>query len=89
MKKHITIYGRVQGVGFRHFIKTNAKKCGVRGWAKNLENGTVEAIFEGDESSVQQLIERCKKGPAAGFAEKMDIEDEQDETSYTDFRIVL
>ncbi len=89
MKKHIIIYGRVQGVGFRHFIKTHAKKLGVNGWAKNLDNGTVEAMFEGDEQSVQQLIERCRKGPVTGFVEKMDIEDEQGETSYSGFKIVF
>lgn len=66
---HVFITGVVQGVGFRQFMKDNAKKMGITGWAANSPEGKVEAVFQtnisGDEgkNKIQELIEICKKGP--------------------------
>lgn len=75
MKKHIYISGRVQGVGFRHFTRVNAEKLDVAGWVKNLPDGRVEAVFDGEEEQVRELINRCKKGPRASFVK--DIEEKE------------
>ncbi len=56
--------GRVQGVSFRAFVQRAAESLGVGGWVRNLHDGTVEAIFEGDKNSVEEAIKRCRTGPS-------------------------
>ncbi len=56
--------GRVQGVGFRFHAVEFAKESGVTGWIRNRDDGTVEAVFEGEEQAVRFVIERCKMGIA-------------------------
>ncbi|MBO6585964.1 MAG: acylphosphatase [Gracilimonas sp.] len=87
MKKHIFLSGRVQGVGFRHFTKTKARSIGVKGWVRNLPDGRVEAVFEGDEKLVDQLIEKCKKGPRSAYVQSIDVEEEKSDESYTSFDV--
>ncbi|HBX65219.1 MAG: acylphosphatase [Balneola sp.] len=87
MKKHIYISGRVQGVGFRHFTKTNARELGVNGWVKNLNDGRVEAVFEGGEEPVKKLIERCKDGPPSGYVKDMEVNNMNEEDSYSSFEV--
>lgn len=62
-RAHVFLEGRVQGVGFRHFTRTNARKIGVNGWVKNLPDGRVEAVFEGDDKDVEKMISLVKQGP--------------------------
>lgn len=52
--------GRVQGVFFRANTKAKARELGVRGWVRNLPDGTVEAFFEGSEGAVREIIEWCR-----------------------------
>lgn len=87
MKKHIFISGRVQGVGFRHFTKTNARSLRVKGWVRNLSDGRVEALFQGDEQLVDQLIEKCKKGPRSAYVRSIEVEEEHGDESYTSFDV--
>lgn len=87
MKKHIFISGRVQGVGFRHFTKTSARSLGVKGWVKNLPDGRVEAVLQGDEKLVNQLIEKCKKGPRSAYVQQIEVDEEQNEESYSSFDV--
>lgn len=65
MKRSIRllINGTVQGVFFRQFIKDNADKHKVRGYARNLEDGRVEVFLEGDPDSVNAMISICRRGP--------------------------
>ena len=65
MKKSVRLYinGTVQGVFYRGFIKENAEKHNVKGFVRNLEDGRVEVFLEGDNDSVDKMIELCKKGP--------------------------
>ncbi len=79
MRKHIFISGRVQGVGFRHFTRKNAEALNVDGWVKNLADGRVEAVFEGSEEAVQDLIKRCKRGPAPSRVEELEVKDAENE----------
>lgn len=67
------IYGRVQGVGFRYFAEKNALKLNILGYAKNLEDGTVEIIAQGREEDLQKFIEQLKIGPFLAKVEKIDI----------------
>ena len=59
----ISISGRVQGVGFRESMRVVAQALEVNGWVRNVEDGSVEAIAQGDEYSVEQLAAWCQNGP--------------------------
>lgn len=59
----VIISGKVQGVWFRASTQEKAEELGITGWVKNTREGTVEALFEGDENKVQQLIRWCHQGP--------------------------
>jgi acylphosphatase len=62
-RAHVFISGRVQGVFFRSETKYEAKKLGVTGWIRNTPDGKVEAVVEGDEKNVKEIIDFCKRGP--------------------------
>ncbi len=63
-KAHVIFKGRVQGVNFRAFVQRAAQALDVDGWVRNLPDGTVEAVFEGDRGSVEEAIKKCRTGPA-------------------------
>jgi len=73
VRAHIFVSGRVQGVFFRSETKYEAKKRGVRGWIRNIPDGRVEAVFEGEEESVKRLIEFCKRGPRGARVTSVDV----------------
>jgi acylphosphatase len=60
---HVVISGQVQGVWYRASTKEKAEELGLTGWVKNIAHGNVEAVFEGDESTVNEMIAWCRKGP--------------------------
>ena len=62
-KVHVFVSGKVQGVFFRSSTKDKADELGLSGWVKNLQDGRVEAVFEGDEGMVEKMVEWCRKGP--------------------------
>lgn len=59
----VVIHGRVQGVGYRAWTVAQASKMGIKGWVRNRTDGTVEAVFSGDEQIVSSMVEACKNGP--------------------------
>lgn len=69
----LLISGLVTGVGFRSFIKRNAEELSVAGWVRNRIDGKVEAVFEGEEKKVQEMLKLCKNGPPAAKVEKAEI----------------
>ncbi len=79
MKKSVKlfIHGTVQGVFFRKFIKEQADKLGVAGFARNLEDGRVEVWLEGDSKQVNEMIEICRQGPKHSQIKRLDIVDEK------------
>ncbi|HET6514426.1 MAG TPA: acylphosphatase [Thermodesulfovibrionales bacterium] len=62
-RAHLYITGRVQGVSYRAFTRDLANQLGLRGWAKNLYDGSVEAVFEGDKKLIEEAVTRCQAGP--------------------------
>lgn len=62
---HLTISGRVQGVFFRDFAQENAQILGIKGWVRNASDGTVEAVVQGEEDEIQELIKRLNQGPSS------------------------
>ena len=70
----LTIHGRVQGVGFRYFVKQNADYFGISGFVKNQPNGNVYVEAEGEPEHLQMFICACQHGPSHAWVEKVDIQ---------------
>ncbi|MCS7115566.1 MAG: acylphosphatase [Nitrososphaerota archaeon] len=87
VRAHVFVSGRVQGVFFRAETRREAKKQGVKGWVRNTPDGKVEAIFEGEEENVKQLIEFCKRGPPGARVTKVDVKWETFTGEFRDFEI--
>ncbi|MFA7465597.1 MAG: acylphosphatase, partial [Syntrophales bacterium] len=62
-RARVIVSGRVQGVSFRAWTKRMAESLELNGWVRNLHNGDVEAVFEGPEDKVREMVEWCRKGP--------------------------
>jgi acylphosphatase len=71
---HVYIKGKVQGVFFRANTKEQAEKQNVQGWVRNMSDGRVEALFEGDPDAVDAMISWCHKGPELSFVEKVTVQ---------------
>lgn len=69
------VSGRVQGVGFRYFAERAAREAGVRGWVRNLPDGRVETVAEGEESEVSRYLERIRRGPFGGSVTACQVEE--------------
>ena len=78
-RRHVVIYGFVQGVGFRFGVERTAKALGVAGWVRNRPDGAVEAVFEGERAGVEALVEFCRRGPRGAEVERVDVEEESAE----------
>jgi len=88
MKKvHIIISGYVQGVCFRYFTKIEARKLGIKGFVRNLLNGDVEVVAEGNEKELNELINFCRKGPALSGVANLKIEYEKFKGEFNDFTV--
>jgi acylphosphatase len=72
MRAKIIVYGKVQGVFFRNFAKLEAEKLGIMGYAKNLKDGTVEIIAEGDEKALEHYKKQLWKGPTMAFVKNVE-----------------
>jgi acylphosphatase len=70
--RQVTIRGRVQGVGYRAWVEHTAKSLSLHGWVRNRRDGSVEALFAGPMDIVEQMIERCRRGPTAARVETVD-----------------
>lgn len=77
VRARLKIYGRVQGVGFRWSMQREAKKLGLSGWVRNLPDGTVEAVIEGDEERVEALIGWAHQGPRLAMVKKVEVKWEE------------
>ena len=86
-RAHLKIYGRVQGVWFRANTKEMADKLGLHGWVRNTNDGGVEAVFEGNDETVEKAIEWCHHGPPLARVEKVDIRYEKP-IGEKEFRII-
>jgi acylphosphatase len=60
---HLRIFGRVQGVGFRHYTQREARRRGINGWVRNRKDGSVEAVVQGPQDAVDALLNWVRHGP--------------------------
>jgi acylphosphatase len=68
------VSGRVQGVWFRQSTADEAGALGVTGWVRNLPDGRVEAVFEGERGAVEQALDYARLGPPRAYVESVDVE---------------
>ena len=87
MNRKVTFYGRVQGVWFRGFVKQSAQQLGVVGWVRNCFDGSVEAVFCGTDEAIDELLNRCRKGPPLAQVKKVLCEKYSSSGVFDEFQI--
>lgn len=81
------VYGRVQGVFFRANMRERARRLGLKGWVRNLSDGSVEAVIEGDEEKMEELIRWAARGPSLARVEGFEMKREEYKGEFKDFEI--
>ena len=79
VRKRVKVHGRVQGVFFRDSARREAERVGVAGWVRNCSDGTVEAVVEGDEQAVAQVVSWLGDGPRRADVERVEVDEEEAE----------
>jgi len=79
IRRRIRASGEVQGVFFRDSVRQEAEQRGVAGWVRNCSDGTVEAVFEGDEDAVSALVEFARSDPGSSRVEHVEVGEEEPE----------
>ncbi|MGB7295808.1 MAG: acylphosphatase [Candidatus Aminicenantales bacterium] len=87
-RAHVFVSGRVQGVFFRDHTRRWAASLGLTGWVKNLWDGRVEVLAEGEKENLEALIAKLKQGPPAAAVENVAVSWEDPQNEFCDFRIV-
>ncbi|MEK6705703.1 MAG: acylphosphatase [Candidatus Poribacteria bacterium] len=78
IQRHVFVSGRVQGVGFRNWLKKQVLASPeVRGYVRNLSDGRVEAVFSGCEQDVLGLVSKCSVGPPVGHVISLEVKEEE------------
>ena len=78
-RRRVVVHGLVQGVFFRDTMRRQAERRGVAGWVRNNPDGSVEAVFEGDDEAVERLVELCREGPRGARVDSVDVLREEPE----------
>jgi len=87
-KAVVVVHGIVQGVYYRYSTKNRADSLGLRGTVRNLPDGAVEVVAEGEEERITALIEWCRKGPRGARVDRVDVEWDKPSRAFTDFSIL-
>lgn len=87
-RAHVFISGKVQGVYFRAHTQRMARHLGLRGFVRNLPDGRVEAVFEGDIAAIEQMITWCHRGPSQARVTGVDVQWEDSQGGFQDFSII-
>jgi acylphosphatase len=74
LQARLTVTGRVQGVGYRHWAMTTGLRLGLTGWVRNRTDGSVEALIVGEDAAIGAMIDACRHGPAMAQVDAVDIE---------------
>lgn len=86
-RAHVFIHGDVINVGFRSWARRQAQKLKLTGWVKNTVDKTVEAVFEGHEDNVKDMVDKCYDGPEVSWVEKVDVIWEEETGEFEGFEV--
>lgn len=86
-RAHVYVSGYVQGVWFRSYTQEMAERSGVCGWVRNLPDGRVEAVFEGEKENVEEMVKFCRRGPPGAQVEDVEVKWEQYKGEFSVFGI--
>ncbi|MCW4014162.1 MAG: acylphosphatase [Candidatus Bathyarchaeota archaeon] len=87
IRAHIIVEGRVQGVGYRANTRRMANQLKLKGWVRNLRDGRVEIIVEGEEEMVERLIQWCHRGPTSAYVSKVSSETSEAQRDFDRFSV--
>lgn len=76
-RQRVRVYGLVQGVFFRDSCRQEASRLGAAGWVRNVDDGSVEAVFEGDPEAVEAMCRWCQVGPSHARVERVETTSEE------------
>lgn len=85
IRAHIIVEGRVQGVGYRANTRRMANTLNLKGWVRNLRDGSVEITVEGEEELVNRLIQWCHRGPTGAYVQKVRVEKDEYVKEFKEF----
>jgi acylphosphatase len=85
---HVYISGKVQGVFFRSNLKRVADENSVVGWVRNLADGRVEAVIQGEEERVRKVIEWARRGPSGAIVDKLELRELESSNQFRNFSIL-
>ena len=86
LQAHVYISGFVQGVGFRAYVRSKARKLGINGWTRNLKDERVEAVFQGEEEAINKLLKFCNRGPFFANVTDVVVDWEETEEAFSEFK---
>lgn len=86
-RRRVVVSGRVHGVFFRDSTRREAERLGVHGWVRNVDDGTVEAVFEGPRDAVEAIVEFCRRGPERARVDTVQMEVDAAPEGLTGFEI--
>ena len=87
VQAHLFITGYVQGVGYRYFVRNNARRLGLNGWTRNTSDNRVEAVFQGYKEKIEEMIGLCRKGPFLAEVKDIEVEWEEGEEKFKEFTV--
>lgn len=79
IRRRVKVHGRVQGVFFRDSTRERANAHGVAGWARNMPDGSVEAVLEGEPNAVERVVRFVQSGPSHAQVERVEVQEEDPE----------
>ncbi|WP_230481652.1 acylphosphatase [Sphingomonas sp. Leaf21] len=85
IRSHLRITGRVQGVGYRYWFLTHADSLGLTGWVRNRADGSVEAVVQGPEDKVAQMVAQAESGPPAARVDRVETTERPVDPELTGF----
>ncbi len=89
MRVKLKVFGSVQGVGFRYYVREIALSSQLKGWVRNMDDGSVEALLDGEEADVNYVLEMCRKGPPSANVRRFVVTPEDDTLPLSGFRIAF
>ncbi len=85
---HISVYGEVQGTGFRTWTKEQADKLNLSGWTRKASDGSIEIFSQGEEEKINDFVSICWDGPNMAFIDEVLVKDTNPDDSFSGFEIL-